>query len=357
MDEPTIEDWLDRHHVEIIRTHATTLEGTAVGKYVNRPKFVGTLPQGHAIADMALAMDISGLPHLTFWHEFRNAALGDVHLKPDLDTIIWDGIDPDLGHVICDFVTKSGDPVSVCPRTILKNIVSDITSLGYQIKAAFELEFFLFDDSFDDARAKQYKDLSVVTASMSQAIYQARNAYRAKPFMNEVIKRLNWQRIGWESWNDEGGAGQLELNFSPAEPLKAADNLIRVKQIIYETAVDMDMSITYMPHPLPGYSSGLHIHHSLVDKNGAPVFASGGARTELLNHWIAGIVDVTPAATSILCPSINAYRRFSEFSAPPMTAYWVNTRRLEWLMYDSEATTSHKSQPSDWEFNRYFELI
>lgn len=322
MDESSIDDWLDRHHVKIIRTHATTLEGTDVGKYVNRPKFVGALPQGHAIADMGLAQDISGFPHVTFWHEFRNSHLGDIKLKPDLDTIIWDGIDPDLGHVICDFVTATCEPISVCPRTLLRRITGEVAELGYQVKAAFELEFFLFRESFEEARGKTWHDLTPVTASDSQAIYNARNAYKAKPFMNEVTKRLNWQHFGWESWSDEGGVGQIELNFSPADPVSAADTLIRVKQIIYEVAVDLGMSVTYMPHPQSGYSSGLHIHHSLLNEAGTPAFVDDAGRTTIFRHWIAGIVDTTAAATSMLCPSINAYRRFSEFAAPPMTASW-----------------------------------
>jgi len=322
MDEPTIDDWLDRHHVEIIRTQATTLEGTMIGKYVNRPKFVGTLPTGHSIADMALAMDISGLVHLTFWHEFRNSHLGDIHLKPDLDTIIWDGIDPDLGHCICDFVNTGGEPISLCPRTLLRRVANQVAEAGYQVKATFELEFFLYHNSYDSARRRGYRDLDPVTASTRMQIYQAKNAYRVKPFMDEVIKRVNWQRIEWESWSDEGGVGQIELNFPPTDPVTAADTMTRVKQLVYEVAVDMDMSVTFMAHPSPGYSSGMHIHHSLIDESGKPAFFDEGGRTDLFMKWIAGIIATTPAATSVLCPTINSYRRLSEFAAPPVTASW-----------------------------------
>ena len=99
MDETTIDQWLDRHHVDIIRTHATTLDGALIGKYLNRTKFTKALPDGHNISDMALGMDLAGFPHLTFWHAFRNSHLGDIKLKPDLDTIIWDGIDLSLIHI------------------------------------------------------------------------------------------------------------------------------------------------------------------------------------------------------------------------------------------------------------------
>ena len=81
--------------------------------------------------------------------------------------------------------------------------------------------------------------------------------------MDEVIKRLNWQKFNWESWSDEGGRGQVELNFPPQDPITAADTIVRARQLIYEVALDMDMSVTFMAHHAPGYSNGLHIHHSL----------------------------------------------------------------------------------------------
>jgi glutamine synthetase len=51
--------------------------------------------------------------------------------------------------------------------------------------------------------------------------------------MDEVVKRLNWQHFPWKSWSDEGGVGQVELNFSPTDPVKAADTIVRAKQLIY----------------------------------------------------------------------------------------------------------------------------
>jgi len=351
MDEPTVDEWLDRHHVDVIRTHATTLDGVAIGKYLHRSKFIKTLPGGHNIADMALGMDLAGVPHLTFWHAFRNAHLGDIKLKPDLDTIIWDGNDPDLGHVICDFVDTDEKPIALCPRSLLKRLVTQVSDLGYQIKAAFELEFFLFNNTYEELRQSNYSHFSPVTASTSQFLYSARNAYHALPFMNEVTRRLNTRKIPWESWNDEGGAGQLELNFPAGEPLAAADSLVRVKQIIYETAVDLGMTASFMPHIRRGSSSGLHIHHSLLDTDGRPVFANENGRTPLLQHWIAGIVNTVPAATSILCPTINAYRRFSDFSGPPMTPSWGEENKTSALRLISNpadaARIEHRLPSSD----------
>lgn len=458
MDEPTIEEWMDRHHVEVVRTHATNLDGLAIGKYVKRSKFLASLPNGHAISDIALAMDMTGNPHLSFWHDFRAGTFGDVLLRPDLNTIITDGTDPDLGHCLCDFTDAQGNETSLCPRTLLRQISERIMAQGYLVKAAFELEFFVFHNTFEVARERDYQNLDPVTASKKSNIYLLRNAHRVKPFMDEVLRRLNWQKFEWESWSDEGGVGQVELNFSPTDPVSAADMVVRAKQLIHEVAVDRGMSVTFMASLGPGYGNGLHAHHSLTNLAGDPVFLDNGARSPLMQHWLAGITKTMPAATAFLCPTFNAYRRLTDFTSPPVTAtwgeenksvglrtisrtpatarlehrlpsgdanpylvlavilagglageqhqlpvpeemrrigwgtpegdaprlptsmmsaikaleadpylneylgedvvsYWVNTRKLEWLSFHEECGDTQKRGTTQWEFERYFELI
>lgn len=324
MEPDNLPDWFDRHHVEVVRTQVTTLDGPGAGKYLARDKFLKSLPAGHAIADMALFMDLSGMPHLTFWHDERAGSLGDIFVRPDLATLISDGTDPDLGHCIGDFTDNEGNPLEVCPRSTLKRMVTRLDDLGYAMKATCELEFFLFHDSFDDVRRKNFRRLRPVGATHHQNIYMLKNAYHAAPFMKEVTARMNWKGIRWEGWSDEGGLGQIELNIEPADPVQVADNVVRIKQIIYEVAVDMGMSVTFMPRAGDQYGSGMHIHHSLT-KDGEPAFFDPTAddnRTSVFRHWMGGLMAALPGAVSFLCPTINAYRRLAEFSGAPSAVNW-----------------------------------
>lgn len=324
IEASSLNDWLDRHHVNVVRTFATTLDGPAIGKYIHREKFTKCLPTGHTIADMSLFMDLSGMPHLTFWHRDRSAVFGDIYLRPDLHTLISDGTDPDLGHVICDFANEAGEALEICPRSTLKRMIDELTRLGYTMKAVCELEFYLYDESYADLRRKKYRNAKPVGASRSQNIYQLRSAYHATTFMNEVTRRLDWKQIAWEGWNDEGGVGQLELNLVPCDPVTAADNVVRTKQILYEVAVDLDMAVTFMARPGDGYGSGMHIHHSLLEGDEPAFFDPGAAdnRSTLMNHWVGGLIETLPGAVSYLCPTVNAYRRIQDFSAVPVAANW-----------------------------------
>jgi glutamine synthetase len=323
-------DWFDRHHVEIVRTHATTLDGPGVGKYTHRKKFLDSLPNGHAIADTAIAMDIAGTPHLTHWHDQRVENFGDILMKPDLETLISDGTNAAVGHCISDFTTLDGEEFRLCPRTQLKRMVRLLAAHGYAMKAAFELEFYLYNESFADIKRKQFKQLGTVGASEMPTMYLLRNAYHATPFMSEVIKRLEWQGIGWEAWNDEAGVGQIELNINAGDPLAVCDDIVRTKQVLYEVALDMDMAVTFMAAPSVSYGSGMHAHHSLTTLEGNAAFFDSkkfNNCSDLMNRWLAGQMANLSGSVSFLCPTMNSYRRFKDFSAVPMTSSWSRDNR------------------------------
>ena len=316
--------WLQQRKLQVIRTHATNLDGLAVGKYLKVSSFEKTLPTGHGLSYVALTANLTGSPHLNFWHSFQESSLGDILLRPDLSTLDMDSKDPYLGHCICDFTMTDGREISICPRTLLRKVTKKIATAGYTIKAAFELEFFLYHTSFSEARQSGYQDLKPIGATKLHNIYLLKNAHHAKPFMEQLVQQLDRQGIAWESWNDESGAGQVELNFPPTAPLRAADVVSRAKQIIYELAVDMNLAVTFMAQPSSDIANGLHIHHSLTTLSGEPAFydATQGGRSVLMLHWIAGILASMPGAASYLCPSINSWRRIKEFTAAPVTVSW-----------------------------------
>ena len=63
--------------------------------------------------------------------------------------------------VLCDlFDEETGDPVEVSPRQILIRQVERAAALGYRVKCASELEFFLFKESYEEAQAKKFQDLT-----------------------------------------------------------------------------------------------------------------------------------------------------------------------------------------------------
>lgn len=315
--------WLDEHHITTVRTEGINLDGLVLGKHINRAKFERSLPLGPAMSDLVFAWDIGGTPQLGWWADFRQSALGDVHQRPDLSTLVASPNRPGMANVLVDHALTDGTPLPICPRVVLRNVVDQLAARGITASAAYELEFMLYHESYDDARRAHYRNLSPIGTPTSLG-YTTHNAHYVAPFMDEVVRRLDGLGIPWEAWSDEAAPGQVELNFVPADALTAADRVFRAKQVIKEVALDRGECATFMAKTTDEFGSGMHIHHSLR-RDGTSVFFDANAadnRTDDMRHWIGGLVATMPAAVSVLAPTINSYRRMVGFAAAPTTPTW-----------------------------------
>jgi glutamine synthetase len=318
-----VADWLNEHAITSVRTEGPSLDGVVLGKHLSRSKFERSLPFGPALSDLVFAWDLGGTPQLGWWAEFRQTALGDIHQRPDLSTLVASPHRPGQADVLVDHTTIDGTPLPVCPRVVLKRVVDALAARGLAARAAFELEFMCFRESYDGARAGKYRRLTPVGMPIPVG-YTTHNAYLASAFMDDVVRRLDELAIPWEAWSDEAAPGQIELNFEPADPVTAADRVFRSKQVIKEVAIDHRMSATFMAKPTTEFGNGMHIHHS-VQRDGAAAFFDANAtdhRSALMQHWIAGLVATMPAAVSVLAPTVNSYRRMVGFAAAPTTPTW-----------------------------------
>jgi len=307
--------------ITTVRTEGVVPDGPLIGKYLSRDKFDRSLPIGPALADFAFAYDLAGTPQLGWWHDWRQPFLGDVHQRPDLDTLIQ--IRPGVAACLVDFVDVEGTPLPVCPRSVLKAVVERLAANGYTAKAAFEIEGMAFTESYTDAKSKGFKDLTPLGVPQPLA-YLTHDSYRMRPLLEEVATRLDAMGIGWEAWSAEAAPGQFEINLPASDPVSAADTAARVRNVCREVAVDLGLSVTFMAKPTDSYGSGMHIHHSLL-KDGVPAFydaSSPDRRSTLLRHWIGGLMATMPAAHSFLTPTINSYRRMVGFAAAPLVVSW-----------------------------------
>ena len=314
--------------INVVRTEGVGTDGLVLGKHLSRAKFERSLPLGPAVSDLMFLFDLRGTPQVAWWDDWRQPALGDIHQRPDLDTLVPIAHRPGLAACIVDHVDVDGNEIPVCPRLTLKRVVERLASHGFAARAAIEIEGMVFTESYDEARAKDYRDLTPL--GIPQALgYLTHDAYRMHPFMDEVIHRLDGMGIEWDAWVDEAAPGQFELNFPAHDPVTAADHAMRARGVFKETAIDMGRSVTFMAKPTDAYGSGAHIHHSLT-RDGQPVFYDANApenRSQLMRHWIGGLMSTMPAAHSFLTPTINSYRRMADFQAAPVVASWAEENK------------------------------
>jgi glutamine synthetase len=309
--------------VSVVRTEGVSVDGVVIGKYLSRSKFERSLPLGPAISDLAFSFDIGGAPQFGWWGDWRQEFLGDIHQRPDVDTIVPIANRPRHASCIVDFVGVDGTPLPVCPRSTLKRVVERLGSHGLTARVSFEIEAIVFTDSLAEARAKRFRGLTPLGLPKAIA-YLNQDSYELHAYLDEVVRRLDAMGIVWDAWSAEGAPGQFELNFPPSDPVTAADQTMRARVVLKETAFDLGLSMTFMSKPTETYGSGTHIHHSL-QRDGVPAFfdeTSPGNRSALMRHWVGGLMATMPAAHSFLTPTINSFRRMVNFAAAPVIVSW-----------------------------------
>ena len=316
MDHDELLDWLDRHHVHVLRMEGTLPDGQHAGRFIHRDQFVRTLPLGMSVSWSILSTDVAGA-------SFEELPLGDreephtgFFQRPDLATLITDGTDPDLGHCIVDLVDGSGRELALCPRSRLRSVLARLRAHDLGVRVAAQLQFSLFRESRDEARALGYRALTPLTGTASRMGYLARNAYPSQPFMNEVARRLEWRGIPWESWHADGGAGKIVLDLAPCGALAAADRIVRARQALFEIAADQGCTVSFMANPVAGNECRLGLNLTLLRLPGERATAKPPAPvdTTRLLDWATGLHAAEHAGRALLYPTVNAYR-----ALPPAT--------------------------------------
>ena len=302
----------------MVRIEATTADGPSVGKYLSREKFEACLPNGICLADFVLAMDLAGTPQLGWWGDWRQPALGDMYLRPDLATGVAEPDARDTMSFLGSFTDLGGTPLPVCPRSLLQTQVDRLTALGYEARCAFELEFFVVEESIGEARKRGFRSLTPLGSHHHKMLYLTQRAPEYLPLMSAATGRLIAMGIPWEAFNDEAAPGQFELNLAPADPVTASDRTVRAKRVLRDCGFQHGHAVTFMARPFRAYGSGLHLHLSLW-RDGAPAFARDG---ETLRHWIGGALATAAGTLSICAPTVNSFRRQVEFAAVPTTPTW-----------------------------------
>ncbi len=323
-----VEAWLDAHAITWVRTDGITVDGLVVGKHLHRAKFLNALPAGNAISEIVYGMDLGGAAHFSWWPRWRRDALGDFVQRPDLSTLRAVPGRAGVASVMVEHHDLEGAPIPVCPRACLRSVIDQVSAAGYRVLAAFELEGMLFADPLPVARRKGFRNLTPMSHPAPIG-YSNFNAAQLAPFFDQLLPRLDALGIAIEGWHDEAAPGQFELNFAPTDALTAADSIVRTKQAIRELCLDLGHTATFMAKPSDAYGNGLHVHHSLrAIEDGTPVLLDDdGDMSALMRHWLGGIVATMPAATSILLPTINSYRRLVGWAAAPTTATWAEDNK------------------------------
>ncbi|WP_280777770.1 glutamine synthetase family protein [Rhizobium sp. SG_E_25_P2] len=306
------------------------MQGRLMGKRFQAQYFVESAYEETHSCNYLLATDmemetVSGYKS-TSWEK----GYGDYTMKPDLSTLRRIPWLEGTAMVLCDMLDHhTHEEVPHSPRAILKKQVKRLEAMGMKAFMATELEFFLFDQTYDDARQSGYRDLQLVSAYNED--YHIFQTTKEEDVMRAIRNGLQGAGIPVENSKGEASAGQEEINVRYAEALTMADRHAIIKNGCKEIAWSRGKAITFLAkwnYTAAGSSS--HVHQSLWSLDGKPLFFDPNGRygmSKLMEHYVAGLLAHAGEITLALAPYINSYKRFVAGTFAPTKAVWSKDNR------------------------------
>jgi glutamine synthetase len=246
---------------------------------------------------------------------------------PDLDTLRLLPHLPGTALVQCDLVWTDGQPVEASPRRVLQRQLDRVHERGLVALAGTELEFIVFNDTFEHGWSTGYRALT--PANQYNVDYSIVGTSRIEPLLRDIRNTMYAAGMEVEGAKGECNLGQHEIGFVYADALITADNHAVYKTSTKEIAAQHGKSLTFMAKFNAREGNSCHIHLSLRGADGSLVFwdADHGRRTPLYDHFVAGILDSMAELTLMYAPNVNSYKRFSDASFAPTTIAWGNDNR------------------------------
>lgn len=302
------------------------MTGQLVGKRFHARHFVETAHLETHGCNYLLANDIEMEPVPGYQTASWEQGYGDFVLKPDLATLRPIPWLAGTALVLADVLDHHDyAPVAHSPRAMLKQQLSLVQARQMRAYFASELEFYLFDESYESIHNKAYRDPK--TAGYYIQDYHILQTTKEEPVMRAVRNGLHAAGIPVECSKGEWGPGQEEINVRYADALEMADRHVVVKNAIKEIAHAQGKAVTFMAkwrYDLAGSSA--HIHSSLWDATGgASLFPDPEAEhgmSAVMRHYLAGQLAYARDMTFFLAPFINSYKRFQVSTFAPTRSVW-----------------------------------
>ena len=325
VDIDSIARVIEDNRVRTVKIGGADLDGVYRGKRVSAQQFLASAADGFPQCDVLFGWDIQDEVIGSLPYSNWETGFGDIIMKPDLDTFAVVPWEEGSASVVCDFYTEHGDPLPIAPRRVLGRVVQQAASMGYRAYMAAELEVRFFRETQESLREKGYSGLRALSPGLN--CYSIHHASIDEPVIGYIYRMLNAYGIPVEAYNREHGAGMYELNLRYGDALRAADQTMLYKSATKEIAAQMGAVPTFMAkyaEDVDGCSG--HLHQSLWSADGATSLFWDEARphhaSELVEHYVAGVLATLPEFMLMYAPNVNSYKRYVALTWAPTNLTW-----------------------------------
>ncbi|MFI1094117.1 glutamine synthetase family protein [Streptomyces sp. NPDC020917] len=315
--------------VDTVVVALTDMQGRLQGKRVAARYFLDDVlgTGGAEGCGYLLAVDVDMNTVDGYAHSSWDTGYGDFVLAPDLATLRRVPWHPATAMVQCDVVDHAGQPVGISPRQILRRQLDRLAEHGWSAHVGTELEFMVFRDSYEQAWHRGYRDLT--PANQYNADYSVLGTARIEPLLRRIRTSMAGAGLTVESAKGECNLGQHEIAFKYADALTTCDDHAVYKTGAKEIAAQDGYALTFMAKFDEREGNSCHIHLSLREADGTPVFA--GTRphgfSPAMEQFLAGQLACLADFSLLLAPNVNSYKRYAPGSFAPTTIAWGRDNR------------------------------
>ncbi|WP_150524826.1 glutamine synthetase family protein [Roseibium sediminis] len=298
--------------------------GVLRGKWLPGSALEKVFEQGVAFPFSLFGLDVWG----------REVESTELHIETgDKDGLCWPvpeslklvpWVERKTAQVLLSMYDREGVPFLIDPRHVLKRMIDRIhDEFGVTATCAFELEFYLFEESDGDWTEQPKPLFSTHLGPARQNMYALSDLEALLPVVDDLRRACDEQGIPADAAVSEAAPGQFELNLHHRRnPLLAADDVVLLRRLVAGVARKHQLKASFMAKPFvewPG--NGMHVHVSM-EKDGENIFSHPETGAERIGHAINGLLETMPEALLLFTSTFNGFRRMQPGSYAPTSICW-----------------------------------
>lgn len=325
-----LRDWLKGNQVTEVECVISDLTGVARGKISPVDKFLRE--QGMRLPESVLLQTVTGdwLDDDVYYRLLDPADIDMVCLPAEQGAFLLPWAPEPTALIFHDVYNHNGEPISLSPRNLLKQVLRLYADKGWRVQVAPEMEFYLTAPCDDpDLPLQPPIGRSGRPESRHQG-YAIEAINEFDPLFEDMYSWCEIQGLEIDTLSHEEGTAQMEINFLHGDPLVRADQVMLFKRTLREAALKHGMLATFMAKPIsnePG--SSMHLHQSVLRADGRNLFATeaDGAPSPVFYHFLGGLQRYIPELLPLLAPNVNSFRRFLPDTSAPINLDWGHANR------------------------------
>ncbi|RAZ92218.1 glutamine synthetase [Mesorhizobium hawassense] len=323
------QSWLQTHAINEVECFVPDVNGVLRGKTLPAAKFLKSLDdRALYLPSSAFLVAIDGRYSGSIDEGFAYSD-PDMRMVPDVSSLCLAPGSAGRAYVFADTFHMDDRPWMASPRHVLKAVLDLYEQRGWRAVMAPELEFYLTAPNPDPDRPIIAPTGRNGRPESVQHPYDMQALEEFEPVIQRIYAHSAAAGLPLETLIHESGTAQLEINFLHGDPLALADKVLLFKRLARQAAQANGMHATFMAKPIAAQAgSSMHLHMSIVDEAGEPLFAgTDGEDSAMFAQFIGGLQKYVPEIMPLFAPNVNSYRRIRPNHSAPANIEWSHDNR------------------------------